>query len=125
MEKLHFLASEYTPQVYFEPELNIYLIEGFSFPNDPIKFYNPIFEWLKDFLEVFDNSTKIDFNFKLNYFNTSSSKQIAKFFKMIEASESKKNIVVNWFYDEEDLDMLDAGYRFEKLIKINFDFRKN
>lgn len=125
MEALHIDASEDTPKIYFEPDVDIYLIEGKSLPENAVDFYQPVFDWAEKFFNSSDIPQNITIHFKLDYFNTASSKQIAKFLRIIENSKASENITIKWFYDEEDTDMLKAGNRYNKLINIRFDFEIN
>jgi len=125
MEALHIEASEDTPKIYFEPEVEIYLLEGKSLPENAIDFYQPVFDWATSFFSSSEVPGTVDINFKLDYFNTASSKQIAKFLRIIENSPASENVTIKWFYDEEDADMLKAGNRYNKLMNVNFEFVVN
>ena len=60
-------------------------------------------------------------NIRLEYFNTSSSKCILDVFKKLEAIHKAKNEVeVNWYYEEDDEDMLEAGEDYESIIRVPF-----
>jgi hypothetical protein len=60
-------------------------------------------------------------NIQLEYFNTSSSKCILDVFKKLEAIyKSGNEVVINWFYEEDDEDMLEAGEDYQSIIKIPF-----
>lgn len=122
MEALHIEASEDTPKIYFEPSVDIYLLEGKSLPENAIDFYQPVFDWAQVFFNEKEVPSNIEINFKLDYFNTASSKQIAKFLRIIENSPSNENVTIKWYYDEEDTDMLKAGNRYNKLMNIQFVF---
>ncbi len=125
MEALHIEASEDTPKIYFEPEVEIYLLEGKSLPENAIDFYQPVFDWAQSFFESPGVPESVIINFKLDYFNTASSKQIAKLLRIIENSTSSDNVTIKWHYDEEDTDMLKAGNRYNKLMNIHFEFVAN
>ena len=125
MEALHIEASEDTPKIYFEPEIGIYLIEGKSLPENAVDFYQPVFDWAEKFFNSPDIPGEVVIYFKLDYFNTASSKQIAKLFRIIENSVASENVTIKWFYDEEDTDMLKAGNRYNKLMNIRFEFEIN
>ncbi len=125
MEALHIEASEDTPKIYFEPDVEIYLLEGKSLPENAIDFYQPVFDWAQIFFNAKDVPSTIEINFKLDYFNTASSKQIAKLLRIIEISPSSENVLIKWYYDEEDTDMLKAGNRYNKLMNIQFEFIVN
>lgn len=125
MEALHIEASEDTPKIYFEPEVEIYLLEGKSLPENAIDFYRPVFDWAQNFFYSADVPSNVVINFKFDYFNTASSKQIAKLLRIIENSPSNENVLIKWYYDEEDTDMLKAGNRYNKLMNIHFEFVVN
>ncbi len=124
METLHIPAGKDTPEVYFGPDINMFQIEGISYPANPMEFYNPVFMWLHDFFHSAKIETPIDFNFKLDYFNTSSLKHFTKLLRIIGHSPACDYITVNWFYDEEDTDMLDAGKRLKQFAKTKFEFKR-
>ena len=125
MEALHIEASEDTPKIYFEPEVEIYLLEGKSLPENAIDFYQPVFDWAQNFFGSENVPSNVVINFRLDYFNTASSKQIAKLLRIIENSPSSENVTIKWYYDEEDTDMLKAGNRYNKLMNIHFEFVAN
>ncbi|MBN1251959.1 MAG: DUF1987 domain-containing protein [Bacteroidales bacterium] len=122
MEALNIEPTEDTPKIYFEPDVDIFLIEGKSLPENAIDFYQPVFNWANDFFYSSDAPAKFILNFKLDYFNTASSKQLAKLFRIMEESPVSENVTIKWFYDEEDADMLKAGKRYAKLMKLKFSF---
>ena len=63
--------------------------------------------------------TEVDI--QLEYFNTSSSKCILDVFKKLEAIYKGGNeVVINWHYEEDDEDMLEAGEDYQSIIKIPF-----
>ena len=125
MDALHIEANEDTPKIYFEPDVEIFLLEGKSLPENAIDFYQPVFDWAQIFFHEKNVPSNIVINFKLDYFNTASSKQIAKLLRIIEESPSSENVVIKWFYDEEDTDMLKAGNRYNKLMNVKFEFIVN
>ncbi len=122
MEELHIKSSDTTPKISYNPESGILEFSGKSLPTNSIEFYEPVFNWANQFFNSADVPTNFTFEFKLDYYNTSSSKQIAKFFRIIENSLASEIVTIKWCYDEDDIDMLDAGQRFDKLVKVNFEF---
>ena len=58
-------------------------------------------------------------NIQLEYFNTSSSKCILDDFKKLETL-SGTSITINWYYEEDDEDMLEAGEDYQALVDIPF-----
>jgi hypothetical protein len=61
---------------------------------------------------------KTVFRFELEYFNTSSAKQLSKIFVFLKSI--KEEVEVIWCYYDDDTDMLNSGKRFEKLTNIDF-----
>lgn len=123
MKALKIDAQSDTPKVYFEPELDLYLIEGNSLPENAIAFYQPVLEWLTEFFNPKDTKSKnFTINIKLYYYNTASSKQIIKLFGIFTDSSLKNQIKIIWHYDEEDTDMLKAGKKYERLTNIDFEY---
>ncbi|OQY01724.1 MAG: hypothetical protein B6I20_07560 [Bacteroidetes bacterium 4572_117] len=125
MKSLHIEADDDTPKVYLDPDAGIFLLEGKSLPENAFDFYEPILKWVEAFFNSENTTQKTAVNFNLDYFNTASSKQIAKLLKIIENSPASETVTVKWHYDEEDTDMLKAGKRYGKLIKIHFEFIEN
>lgn len=122
MEALHIEPTDDTPKIYFEPEIELYVIEGKSLPENAIDFYQPVFDWATKFFHSEHAPSSFILNFKLDYFNTASSKQIAKLFRILESSPASENVVIKWYYDKEDTDMLKAGTRYSNLMKLKFEF---
>ena len=61
------------------------------------------------------------FNFKMDYFNTSSSKYILEILlKLEEIHEKSDNVLVKWFFSEGDDDMEEAGEDYSDLVEIPF-----
>lgn len=108
-----------TPSITLNPESGIIEIKGRSIPENSIEFYKPIVDWLEDYAKAPKEKTVV--NIQLEYFNTSSSKCILDVFKKLENLKKGKNdIVVNWYYEEDDEDMLEAGEDYESIIKVPF-----
>lgn len=120
MEALIIEATEDTPKVNLDAANNTFLISDRSLPENSIEFYQPIFEWLNAYVENPNESTKFDF--MLEYFNTSSAKQLTKVLLILEKLAAVKEVKIVWHYKKEDFDMLSSGQRYAKLININFEF---
>jgi len=120
---LNIEATEDTPKIYFEPEVG-FIISGKSLPENALDFYTPVFDWSKKYFYSGETLKDTVIDFKLVYFNTASSKQIAKLFRIIEDSPASEHVTIKWYYDEEDIDMLKTGKRYEKLMKLKFIFEE-
>jgi len=123
MESLIIEASSFTPEVLMQAENNIFRISGNCYPESPELFFQPVMEWLQEYLFSSKNTTEIPFHFEFNYYNTSTSKVIAKLFRLIEDSPCANKVNIFWHYDETDKDMLKAGQRYSSLYKLNFHLK--
>ncbi len=119
MEHISIEGSPKTPTVKFDASEGIVEIKGRSIPENSIEFYKPLVDWLEEYKKDPLPLTKV--NIQLEYFNTSSSKCILDVFKKLEAiHKAKHDVVVNWYYEEDDEDMLEAGEDYESIIRIPF-----
>ena len=116
MEDLKHEGSAKTPVVEFNSNGKL-LLKGRSIPENSIEFYKPLIEWLESYSQS-PNSTTV-LNVQLEYFNTSSSKCILDVFKKLETL-SGTEIAINWYYEEDDEDMLEAGEDYQAIIDIPF-----
>lgn len=121
METLTIDGTPKTPTVEMDIDSGVIEIKGRSIPENSIDFYRPIVEWLDQYSDSPLSETKV--NIQLEYFNTSSSKCILDVFKKLEQVFKKngdKGVVINWFYEEDDEDMLEAGEDYQSILKIPF-----
>jgi len=116
MKDLVIKETEKTPSVALSTN-GVLKIEGRSIPEDAARFFKPLLDWTKEF-----TSKEIRVDIKLEYFNTSSSKFILEMLRLLENNPENSNILVNWFYEEGDLDVLESGQYFESIIGIPFKY---
>jgi hypothetical protein len=107
-----------TPMVIAE-ENTLQLI-GESYPENVINFYSPILDWIKN--KISENK-KINLIFKLDYFNTSSSKMIIDIFLILDEYEknNKDFINIKWYYEEENIDIKESGEDFASDVLFDFE----
>ena len=119
MDSISIEGTPKTPTINLNAGTGIVEIKGRSIPENSIEFYRPIVEWLDDYAKEPLELTTV--NIQLEYFNTSSSKCILDVFKKLEAIKKAKNeVIINWYYEEDDEDMLEAGEDYESIIRIPF-----
>ena len=123
--ELKISGTEDTPEINFNSQSNEFFISGRSLPEDVTSFYKPVFEWLDAYLGKAD--LKAVFKFKLEYFNTASSKIILDILMKLEEAKEEQgsDITVEWFYDEADDDMLEAGEEYKELVELPFNIIAN
>jgi hypothetical protein len=118
MEILNLEGTEDTPKIILDKKNGIFEISGRSLPEDSAEFYRPVLEWIGNYGAQPNSNT--DFVFKLEYFNTASSKLILD---VLSALEDIKGMKILWYYHEDDEDMEEAGQEFSELVEIPFEFK--
>ncbi len=108
-----------TPTVNFDATTGKIEIKGRSIPENSIEFYKPLVDWLEGYGASAQAHTVV--NIQLEYFNTSSSKCILDIFKKLEnIAKAGSDVIINWYYEEDDEDMLEAGEDYQSIIKVPF-----
>ena len=123
MNALNIPSTEFTPKVLFDPTAGKFEIAGESRPENSGKFYDPIIAWLDQYRSAANGSANIVFEFKFDYFNSSSAKYILDILKQLNGFHSKGvPIKIKWSFDALDEDMKESGEEFAKLIDVPFEF---
>lgn len=123
LKVLRLEATKETPHVYLDAGESKFEISGRSFPLNAKGFYLPILEWLEAY-SAKPNATT-NFVFKLEYFNTPSSKSISDILKKLkEIKDGGSAVSVFWYYEEDDIDILDLGHVFARTVGMDFEFKE-
>ncbi len=121
MEVIKIKGTEDTPNVILDKDQGIFEISGRSLPEDVSMFYEPILNWIDQYAE--EPNAETIFNFKLEYFNTASSKVILDIMlKFEEIHEAGNNVTVKWHHREDEEDMLEAGEEYADIVAITFEY---
>lgn len=119
MDSIAIEGTAKTPTVSFDAATGQLEIKGRSIPENSIEFYKPLVDWLTDYAGSPGSNTTV--NIQLEYFNTSSSKCILDVFKKLEGIvTSGSAVTINWYYEEDDEDMLEAGEDYSAIINVPF-----
>lgn len=117
MENFYLAETPKTPEIKCDFQSGDFQISGRSIPENSIEFYKPFFEWLDDYVLSPQGSTAM--NVKLEYFNTSSSKCLVEVFRKLETiHDNGGQVVINWYFEEDDEDMEESGEDFKEIISI-------
>lgn len=131
MQKYYISPTRLTPEINFSPEENIFLIRGISSPEDVRALYYPVIKKIKYIIdnilqdEVIRYTSENPFKFQtdLTYFNSSSAKFLYDIFlELKRLSQSGVPVVVEWFYDQEDIDLKEAGCDIAMLADMEFTY---
>jgi hypothetical protein len=116
MTSLLIEETAYTPKVQFESDGNLSLV-GKSLPEDTIKFYQPLVDWIAE-----SNLPKLNITVRLDYMNSSSAHHISKLLLTAKDNPNLKECYVEWYYESDDEDSLDFGKELEYLTDFKFKF---
>lgn len=121
MENLFIKADTFIPEINFNAQTGELNISGESYHEYTLEFYQPVFNWLTEYLKT--PGRNIVLNFRMSYYNTSTSRRFLEMFDMLEEyQEQGKGIVtVNWYYSPEDVDMKESGEEYAEDVNLNFN----
>lgn len=118
MKNLFLEETQDTPRVTLNKGDRVFEISGRSLPEDAVEFYTPVIDWIHEYSQ--EPNTETDFAFKLEYFNTASSKLILD---MMMALKSVKGVKILWYFYEDDESIDDAGKEYAEQVNIPFEFK--
>lgn len=113
--KIH--SRNFLPYVHFDVENSIFKVEGKSIPEDSAEFYTKIFEWLDKYKENPNEETIL--TLKLDYYNSSSAREIANVIKFFDEMYQKgHDVKIHWLYNPDDEVMKENGEDFSILFSV-------
>jgi len=120
MESISIAETHKTPAILSDFEKGIIEIKGKSNPENSIEFFRPLVNWAVEYAKNPQEKTTVNIN--LEHFNTSTSKCILDVFKKLEPILLiNKEVTVNWHYDHDDEDLLEAGETFQAFTELPFN----
>ena len=134
METLDVKGDDINPTIVLNHIDNVYLISGESRPENPLKYYEPVFTWFNEFFnysyvlnDLGNKSNTIAKKLKidLDYFNSTSAKVLFDVFSLLKNTGIEKfkiHFEIDWLYFVDDTDMLDAGKEMEEMCGLTFNY---
>ena len=117
MDTLKISGTDESPEIILDKITSEMVFSGKSLPEDVKEFYKPVISWLEKYTENPNDITKVEF--KLEYFNSASSKQILDILTRFERIHKKgKKVEISWCYQSDDEDMEDAGLAFAGILEV-------
>ena len=113
-----------TPQIILDPKGTIKLT-GRLIPENAEDFFKPIEEWINEYFKNPAEITSVEIC--IEYINSAGTKYLLDIIHKITHIHLKKNrkkFVINWFYNDEDEDMLEKGTFLSSDLDIPFNFIK-
>jgi hypothetical protein len=119
LERLEIQEQIDTPYICLDPSTGVCDITGKSYPEDISAFYMHIVDWFEEYTYVGEKDLII--NMKLSYFNSASQKIYTEIFEKLMDSKNFK-VLVNWYYAEDDDEILENGKIYQNLTELDFNF---
>jgi len=113
-------ATKNTPEVILDPEGTIEF-SGRLIPENAEEFFNPIVEWINDYSRNPADTTTIEIH--LEYVNSAGTKYLLSMIDNIHGMDNMGEIIINWYYEEADQDMLDKGTILSSNLNLPFNFK--
>lgn len=120
MDNLFIENTKKTPKVSFSYDGRI-RISGRSTPEDASKFYDALYVWISEYCKKPSEITTVDI--ELEYFNSGTSKSLLNILKeLVNSITGRNNLVINWYYEEGDDDILERGEYYESILDVKFNY---
>ena len=112
-----------SPEIILDVENSTFKIAGRSIVEDPGEFYSPIYSWLEEYIKK--PLPETEFIFDLEYFNSSSARQIMEIIMLLEKlQESDNKVKVSWMYEEGDEMSKERGDEIKLVSKLEFEIKE-
>ena len=96
----------FVPTVTLDASTGIFEIKGESYLEETVKFYRKILDWIEEYIE--NIAKPITFNFKLDYYNTTTSRSILDILDLLKIYEDNGGEVkVYWYCNEDELSYIE------------------
>ena len=118
------LPTKNTPEVILDPK-GIIKITGRLIPENAEDFFKPIEEWINEYFKNPADITTVEI--RLEYFNSTGTAYLLNLIHKItyiHLHKNTKKFKINWYYNDEDEDMLEKGRFFSSDLDVPFNFIK-
>jgi len=121
MERIEIEATKSTPFVILDEIENKLHIKGQSYPENSVDFYDPIVEWIEEYIENLGSKEAV-LELNMLYLNTSSSKCMMDLIYIFdEAYENGKNVKIQWICHPTNEAMIDFGEEYGEDLSVPFE----
>jgi len=118
-DNLHIEPTKRTPWIVLEHR-RIFIM-GRSIIDNPGVFYEPVHQWIKDYVMKSKGRTRVELGF--DYINSGSTKWLYILLRELSGMEDLTHKTsVTWYYEEGDEDIFERGEYFSSVLKIPFNF---
>ena len=110
-------STEETPEINFDPNAGVFKIIGCSYPENSQEFFTPIFDCIELYSQDPNDISILEIG--LDYFNSSSIKQVFQLMYIMEdILGSGKEAKVIWRCKKEDELMFQKGKEFQNFLDV-------
>jgi len=121
MKDLVIAGNKQKPDLVFSATTGELRVSGQSLPENANLLYSPVLEWIEEYSK--EPAKKTVFSLRMKYYNTASSKMFFSIIKSLNLLfQAGSDVEIEWHYQDDDEDMLDAGEYFRDLVDIPFKF---
>lgn len=107
LQDLRIEASPASFGVEFLNAEGLMRFSGNSYPENAVDFFQPLLQWVQDYVRFPHKQTLVEF--RVNYFNTSSSKYLFQILEILSGLSAKGHTVeVVWVSTDENQEMLET-----------------
>jgi SiaC family regulatory phosphoprotein len=121
MENIDRIESADSPEIKFDNTTKIFKISGNSYPEN----CEPIYEPIKNFIDNYniDENKMLNLHFHFNLINSTSIVYIAQIImKVAELNKNGLSVLIKWFYDLNDEELLDLGEKLSSISRLPFEY---
>ena len=120
LKNIFILGSRKTPQIDFNMFTGELILFGRSIPEDAFKVYEPLLNWVEEYIKYPRKTTNLRLN--LEYFNSSTSIWLGKIIRTLSKINVKDSILfIHLYFDKEDFE----GLNMDDLKDILASLTKN
>jgi hypothetical protein len=120
--EIHILPTDYTPEFIFNPE-GMFKIRGRGLFQNKAEVIEQIMNWIDEYLSNPAEITYVIIAFEyLNSFSTTILVSILR--KLSQVILQSKKLVIQWYYEEDDEDILERGEYISSTLDIPITFIK-
>ena len=121
MDNLTIKRTQSTLEVNFNAASGVCKLSGSSYPENSIKFFKPLINWIKQYGEK--GKKGITLEFRVTYINSSSTKCILDIIELLEGFHKKRgNMKINWYYQQDEDDLRETGEELTRQINLPVKF---
>jgi len=119
MKELKISPTKNSPDIILSPD-GMIKITGRSIHENVAEYFEPVEEWIKEYIEMPAELTCVDMN--LEYFNSASAKVFVHLLELLKHVNLKnKKFIFNWYYEEGDEDIFERGEYFASILDVEFN----